>query len=280
MKNFIKLINIEYYKIKHHKLSRILFLSYFVLLSSIALIAAIKFKLGHIEVHLAEQGIFNFPYIWHFNTWIADFLTFFLAIIVVSMVTNEYNFRTVKQNLIDGLTKKEFILSKFYFLVVLALLATLFVFVMSLILGLVYSDYTSAGIIFKDLYFLPAFFLKLLGIFTFIMFLGFLFKRSAIALGFFFIWMIIEGILYGLLRWQLFNKVIADKVSQFFPYTSIKNILPEPISRLNAAKNIGKQIGENMAKFEGIPLQNFIIVSIWIVIFVYFSYKILKKRDL
>ncbi len=280
MKHFIKLLEIEYYKISLHKLSRILFLSYFVLLSGIALIAAIKFNLGNVEIHLAEQGIFNFPYIWHFNTWVADFLTFFLAIIVVSMVTNEYTYRTVKQNLIDGMTKKEFVLSKFYFLVVLSFLATFFVFIISLILGLVYSDFTSSGIIFQDLYFLLAFFLKLLGTFSFIMFLGFLFKRAAIALGFFFVWMIVEGITYGILRWKIFDKEIARAITQFFPYTSIKNLLPEPITRLNAAKNIGKQIGEHIDKFEGIPAHYFFIVFIWIVFFVFFSYKLLQKRDL
>jgi len=275
-----RLLSIELYKVKHHKLSKILFISYFVLLSSIALIAAIKFKVGNIEIHLAEQGIFNFPYIWHFNTWVADFLTFFLAIIVVSMVTNEYSFRTVKQNLIDGLSKREFVMSKFYFLAALSLIATLFVFVISMILGLSYSDYTSPGIIFSDMYFLPAFFLKLLGIFSLIMFFGFLFKRSAYSLGFFLVWMIIEGIFYAILRWKLFNEKIAGTISSFFPYNSIKSLLPEPISRLSAAKTLGKQIGEDFGKFSGIPIENFLIVIIWIAIFVAFSYKILKKRDL
>ncbi len=280
MKNIIRLIAIEYYKIKHHKLSRILFLSYFILLSGIALIASIKFNLGHFEVHLAEQGIFNFPYIWHFNTYVADILTFFLAIIVVSMVTNEYTFRTVKQNLIDGMTKKEFVLSKFYFLVLLSLTATFFVFVMTLILGLIYSDYTSPGVVFRDIYFLFAFFLKLLGLFSLIMFLGFLFRRAAIALGFFFIWILVEWISYAVLRWELFNKEIAEFITQFFPFISIKSLLPEPVTRLNATKNLGKQIGENIDKFEGIPVHNFLIVIIWILLFVNFSYKLLQKRDL
>jgi len=240
-----KLLAIEFYKVKHHKLSKILFLSYFFLLSSIALISAIKFNIGNTDIHLAEQGIFNFPYIWHFNTYVADFFTFFLAIIVVSMVTKEFSYRTVKQNLIDGLSKKEFVLSKFYFLTALSLLATVFVFIISLILGYSYSDYTSAGIVYTDLYFLLAFFLKLLGIFTFIMLLGFIFKRSAIALGFFFIWIIIEAIIYGLLRWKFFDKEIAGNILQFFPYNSIKSLLPEPFTRLNAVKQMGTQIGED-----------------------------------
>lgn len=275
-----RLFFIELYKIRHHKLSRTLFIAYFTLLTSIALIAAIKFKLGNTEIHLAEQGVFNFPYIWHFNTWVADFFTFFLMIIVVSMVTNEFSYRTLKQNLIDGLSKKEFLLSKFYFLVVLSFLATFFVFIISLILGLKYSDYTSTMIIFSDLYFLISFFLKLLTTFVLITFFGFLFKRSAYALGFFFIWMMIEGIIYALLRWHFFNETIADRIIMFFPYQAIRNILPEPITRLNVTKQIGKQIGENLTDFTGIPLLYFIILILWIIILLNLSYFILKKRDL
>jgi ABC-type transport system involved in multi-copper enzyme maturation permease subunit len=275
-----RLLGIEYYKVKHHKLSRILFISYFVLLTSIALISAIKFKIGEVEIHLAEQGIFNFPYIWHFNTWVADVLTFFIAIIVVSMITNEYNFRTIKQNLIDGLSKKEFLLSKFYFVIALSLIATFFVFIISLILGLMYSDYTSMGIVFSEIYFLPAFFLKLLGTFTLILLFGILLKRSAYALGFFFIWIVLEGILYGLLRWKFFNEQIANSVSSYFPYMAIKNLLPEPFTRLSAAKTLGKQIGQELEPFSGVSIEKFLIVLVWIAIFLTISYKIIKKRDL
>jgi len=263
-----RLLFIEIYKVKHHKLSKILFTAYFFLLTSIALIASIKFNFAGTEIHIAEQGIFNFPYIWHFNTWLADIFTFFLAIIVVSMVTNEYSYRTVKQNLIDGMSKNEFVLSKFYFLVVLSLLATFFVLVISLILGLIYSDYTSANVIFSDLYFLQAFFLKLLGTFSLIMFLGILLKRSAFALGFFFVLMILEYIIYALIRWKFATEKVADAVASFFPLMSFRALLPEPGSRLNAVKKLGKQVGQNIVDFEGI------------VIFVYFSYYILKKRDL
>ncbi len=275
-----RLLAIEFYKVKHHRLSKILFIAYFFLLSSIALIAAIKIRIGEVKIDLAEQGIFNFPYIWHFNTYVADFFTFFLAIIVVSMVTNEYGFRTLKQNLIDGMSKKEFILSKFVFLVALSALATLFVFIISMILGLMYSDYTSAGVIFSDLEFFLAFFLKILGIFSFILFLGFLFKRSAFALGFFFIWMAVEGIIYGLMRWKFFNEKIADSVIDFFPYNSIRHLLPEPVTRMSAVKEIGKKVGEDIDKFEGLPTLNFIIVAAWIAIFIWGSYKLLQRRDL
>ena len=86
-----RLLQIEFQKIWKNRASRILTIAYFVILSFIALIASIKFKIGTFELHIADQGIFNFPYIWHFNTYIAAILKFFLAIVIVSMMANEYS---------------------------------------------------------------------------------------------------------------------------------------------------------------------------------------------
>ena len=46
-------------------------------------------------------------------------------------MANEYSNKTLKQNLIDGLSKKEFVLSKFYTVVLFALMSTVFVFFVS-----------------------------------------------------------------------------------------------------------------------------------------------------
>ena len=179
-----RLLSIELQKIWLNKASRVLTLTYFILLSFIALIASIKFDLGVFKFHLAEMGIFNFPFIWHFNTYIAAILKFFLAIVIVSMMANEYSYGTLKQNLIDGMSKKELVLSKFLTVVAFALASTVFVFVMSLILGLCFSSYTEVSIIFSDLEYVLAFFVKLTGFFSLCLFLGILVKRSAFAIGF------------------------------------------------------------------------------------------------
>jgi len=167
-----RLLSIELQKIWKNRASRILTLSYFILLSFIALIASIKFDIGTFQLHFAEMGIFNFPYIWHFNSYVADFLNFFLAIVIVSMMANEYSYGTLKQNLIDGMSKKEFILSKFLTVTLFAAASTFYVFVMSLILGFSFSSYTELGIVFSDLEYLAAFFVKLLGFFSFCLVLG------------------------------------------------------------------------------------------------------------
>ncbi|MEQ6122718.1 ABC transporter permease subunit [Pseudotenacibaculum sp. MALMAid0570] len=280
----LRLLTIEFHKLRHNRASRVLTIIYFGLLTCIALIAAIKFDIGPVKFHLADAGIFNFPYIWHFNTYIAAILKFFLLLVIVSMMANEYSYKTLKQNLIDGLSKKEFILSKFYTVIVFALFSTVFVFIVSLILGLIYSDYNEINIIVTDMQYLVAFFIKLVGFFSFGLFFGILVKRSAFAVGAMLVWLIIEGIMKGLLFYT-FRKAdnMSERVSeimQFMPFESMSNLIKEPFSRLNAVRTVANQVGEQFTKSYDVQFLDVMIVSVWTFIFIYSSYALLKKRDL
>ena len=277
----LRLLNIEYHKLRFSKSSRVLVTTYFILITFIALIASIEFNFGNVNFRLADQGIFNFPYIWHFNSYIAALLKLFLAIVIVSMMSNEYSNRTIKQNLIDGLSKKEFILSKFLTVVSFALLSTIFLFIVSLILGLFFSDYTEFSIIFSDMEYLLAYFIKLTGFFAFCMFLGIFVKRSAFALGFLFIWWILESIARGVMEYKIFrDSNIAENIAQFFPLESMALLVKEPFSRLNAVQSAANQLGSEITKDYSIHWYQLLIVILWIAIFVYLSYLLLKKRDL
>lgn len=276
----LRLLQIEFIKLWNNRASKILITSYFVLLTSIALVAAIKFDIGPVKFHLAEIGIFNFPYIWHFNTFVTAFFKLFLAIVIVSMMANEYSNKTIKQNLIDGLSKKEFILSKFLTVISFSLISTVFVFVVSLILGLFYSDYNEMSIIFSDLEFVLAFFIKLVGFFSFCLFLGILVKRSAFALGFLIIWQVLEGIIRGLIRWKLFDGDTTETIMGFFPLQSMFNLIKQPITRLEAVQTVADQVGENVILDYHVHWYEILIVFAWTAIFIYLSYALLKKRDL
>jgi ABC-type transport system involved in multi-copper enzyme maturation permease subunit len=276
-----RLLSIEFQKIWMNKASRLLTFTYFILLSFIALIASIKFNIGFFKLQLAEMGVFNFPFIWHFNSYIAAWLKFFLAIVIVSMMANEYSCGTLKQNLIDGMSKKEFILSKFLTVLAFAFASTLFVFVMSLLLGYSFSSNTEMSIVFSNMEYLLAFFVKLVGFFSFCLFLGILVKRSAFALGFLLVWNILEWIAKGILVFTIFpDKKIADAIIQFFPLESMSNLIVEPFSRLSVIKTIGTQIGANSVKDFGVHFTSILIVLGWSLLFTLFSYQLLKNRDL
>ena len=280
-----RLLSIELQKIWLSKSSRILTISYFFLLSTIALIGSIEFELGPFKFEAAKSGIFNFPYIWHIGTYFASWLKLFLAVVIVSMIANEYSYGTLKQNLIDGLSKKEFILSKFYTIIFFGLISTLFLFLICLVLGLNFSTYDEFSIITSDLEYFAAYFVKLIGFFSFCLFLGVLIKRSAFALGFLFVWWIFENVFIGILKHKLFgykynDVTIFDTIKHYFPLESMSNLIVEPVTRLNFIKSVGNTIGANFTKDYSVHFSQIVVVLAWTVIFMLMSYKLLKKRDL
>ena len=275
----IRLLKIELHKLRYNGAAKVISIIYFILITLIALIASIEFNFGNIHFRLADQGIFNFPYIWHFNTYIAAILKLFLAIVIVSMMSNEYSYRTLKQNLIDGLSKKEFVLSKFVTVLLFSFISTVFIFVVSLLLGLSFSDYNELAIIFSDMEYIGAYFIKLVAFFTFCLFLGVLVKRSAFALGFLLVCFIFEKILWGFLEFNL-SRETTDSIMQYFPLESMSNLIKEPFSRLGAVQSAANQLGENFTKDYDVNLFNVLIVLVWTGLFLYWSYAVLKKRDL
>jgi ABC-2 type transport system permease protein len=277
----LRLLNIELQKIRYNKAARVITIVYFVLITFIALIASIEFSFGDFNFRVAEQGIFNFPFIWHFTGYMAAILKIFLAIVIVSMMSNEYSYLTLKQNLIDGLSKKEFVLSKFITVVLFAAISTIFLFIVSMILGLSFSDYKEIGIIFSDLEYMLAYFVKLVAFFSFCLFLGVLVKRSAFALGFLIIWFILEKISYGLLKWKVFKDTdIAENIAQFFPLEAMANLIKEPFTRLGAVQSAANQLGESFDKNYDVEWHTLLITLVWTGLFIYWSYIILKRRDL
>lgn len=276
-----RLLSIELQKLWQNRASKVLIISYFIILCFISLIASIEFNFGEVPFRIAEQGIFNFPFIWHFNTYIAGLLKIFLAVVIVSMMANEYSYGTLKQNLIDGLSKKEFVGSKFLVVVLFALGSTFFIFLLSVILGYSFSSYTELSIVLTDIDYLFAYFVKLLAFFSFCLLLGILVKRSAFALGFLILWNIIEWILFGIMKWGLFRDTeIAEKVSRFFPLESMSLLIFNPARRMSIIKNAEEYAGITNENIYDVNYFQILIVLVWTALFVYWSYALVKKRDL
>ncbi len=277
----LRLLNIEYQKLRWNKISKVLILGYFILLSAIALLTLVEIPI--IKVKLASQGIFNFPFIWHGNTWLAGGLKFFLAVVIVSMTANEYSNRTLKQNLIDGLSKKEFILSKFFTVIIFSAISTVFIFILSLILGLIYSDFNEFSIIIRDMEFLFAFFMKLVAFFSFCLFLGILIKRSAFALGLLLFWWFIEviiTIITAVIEKKYEFEGLRNSITQFLPLQSMSNLIEHPFTRLNAVQNAANQLQADIGIDYAVHWYEVAIASVWIFLFIYWSYALLKRRDL
>lgn len=274
----LRLIQLELQKLWLNKVSRILIFISFILPFTVLILSSIKINFfGFFTLELGDLGIFNFPIIWHITTFFASYFKFFFAIVVVSMIGNEYSNKTLKQNLIDGLSKKEFILSKFYTIVFFSLCATVLIGVATFLIGLYYSSYTEASIIFREFDFLLAYFVKLVGFFTLCLFFGMLVKRSAFALGFLVVLYIVEWIVFGAAYKAFDDADMAFRVKNFMPLESMYKLIDQPFQRIIMTKFPEK--GDLVYDY-AVHWYEIAIVLGWTAIFVFLSYQLLKKRDL
>ncbi|KJD34665.1 excinuclease ABC subunit B [Tamlana nanhaiensis] len=272
-----RLLNLELQKLLLNRTSKILIFVSFILPFFVILLSSLKINVfGFFTLELGELGVFNFPIIWHLTTFFASQFKFFFAIVVVSMIGNEYSNKTLKQNLIDGLSKKEFILSKFYTIVFFSLVSTVLIALISLCIGLYYSSYNEFSIIVQQTNFLLAYFIKLVGFFSLCLFFGMLVKRSAFALAFLFILYILEWIIFGLITWQS-DHHFAEKIQNFFPLKAMYKLIDQPFQRIAMSKFPEKS---ELVYDYAVHGYEMVIVLGWTALFVFLSYRLLKQRDL
>ncbi|WP_298517415.1 ABC transporter permease subunit [uncultured Kordia sp.] len=275
----LRLLQIEFQKLWLNRTSRILIYISFVFPLSILILSSIKINFfGLFTIDLSETQIFEFPYIWHITTFFIAFFKFFFAIVVVSMIGNEYSNRTLKQNLIDGLSKKEVILSKFYFILAYTAVVTALVFVITLSLGIAHAPSSDLYLdtIFNGSEFILGYFMKLMTFFSLCLLVGVLIKRSAFALGFLFILYITEMIFYALTKFEWANEETANAIFQFLPFTAMWNLIDQPVIRMANVNNPT----EIMATDYAVHWYEIAIAAAWVGLSIFLSYRLLKRRDL
>lgn len=278
----LRLLKIEWNKIYYYKSAKIFTILYFVILIAIGgILAIIKPEIGGVKLDIVKLGMFNFPEIWQNITYIFAIAKIFIAVIIITQITNEFTNRTLKQNLIDGLSKAEFLKSKILTNLIFASISTLIVLIAVLVLGSIFSE--SKENMFKGVEYIGAYWLKLFFFFNFCMFLSFLFRKSAFALLGMFVWWIIEGILSAVE--VVFTKLLNKDVTTVDPYDFYyTNYLP-----LNASSSMinfpkinpeAAIMGNSLFEFRGIEISYVIAVILYTILFIYLSYYLLKKRDL
>jgi len=279
----IKLLKLEYYKNLNYRPFKIFTILYFAILIALLFIGLVDFDLFGGTINLKEQGIYNFPGIWNFTTWIVALLKIFLGLIIVFSISQEFSNRMFKQNTIDGLSRKEFISSKLLTISFFTIVSTIIVFGITIFLGYRYSDTTESAKVFEEIFFIGNYFVKLFTFFCFLMFLSVLLRKSVFVFLALFVFWIGEAILSGV---EVFMKVRGLQEAQrnavlqndFFithllPLESMSSLIPNPIMRLKMAKMIG-------LKYEfHYPTESLIACLVWCGIFIFGSYWILKRRD-
>ncbi|MBL1222874.1 ABC transporter permease subunit [Chryseobacterium sp. L7] len=279
----LKLLKLEYYKNLNYQPFKVFSILYFAILIALLFIGLVDLNVFGATINLKEQGIYNFPEIWNFTTWIVALLKIFLGLIIVFSISQEFTNRMFKQNTIDGLSRKEFIASKLLTITIFTAVSTLIVFVITMFLGHQYSKVTDSSKMYAEIYYIGNYFVKLFTFFSFLMFISVLLRKSMfVFLGFFVYW-VVEKILTGIETFQRLSgiqdaqrKAVLEHdffVTSLLPLESMSNLIPNPLMRLDMIKVMGVKYTVNY------PTESMFACIIWSVIFIAGSYWILRKRD-
>lgn len=215
------------------------------------------------------KDIWIFPHIWNFSTFAASFFNLLMGVVVVIIVCNEYNFRTMKQNVIDGLSKKQVILSKFLIVFLLATFVAIYTGLVSLVFGFINSTNSNA---LQDIYYILIYYLQALGYFSFAFFFAILVRKPALSIIFFIVSFIVEWIIGVILTIG-----VSDKIYVYFPLNIFSKLTPNPLMAEFNAIAI-KQGGKT--EYELIMSTNVIFSFLYLASFFLIGYLVLRKRDL
>jgi len=178
-------------------------------------------KIGGGNINLVSQA-YSFSYVWqNMGFWTSIFVVF-ISILVIILTTNEYQFRTNRQNVIDGWTRLNFYHAKWQVVLLLSFLTTLYVFVIGVCFGSAYGSFSDFPGSIKHLYYV---WILALNYYSFSLLLSVFFKRSGITIGVFFLYcMIIEALVSKFINWWL-----DTKAGDFMPLQCSDELLPFPI---------------------------------------------------
>lgn len=267
-----KLLAIELGKLKKLNSLRVLLLVYFAL-SPLFAYAVYTFFDSIAAPFLGQNwNPFAFPDVWSFVTWCSSWFNVLMGVIVVIIMTNEFSYKTLKQNVIDGMSLKQVIAGKFIVVFLLSTIVTLYTFVMSLTYGLINSESTAD--IWKGFSNIPVYYLQTLCYFSFAFLFATLVKRSALSIIFFIVSFIVEYILGGVLKLMSLEYVYA-----FFPLNAFSKLTPFPILKemVKAAEERNQSEGMPFLLDDGI---NILLCLFYMILFFLISFWVIKRRDL
>lgn len=196
--SMLRLLRIEWNKIAPYRAFRVLIGLYLVSM------LALPWAMERLPFLRNLQQLFEFPSIWFFLYFAGMFLSFALAIIVITITCNEYTHRTFRQHVIDGLGRDDLVIAKLTIMGIGAVAITALITLNGLLAGmanepLAFSTYRSE--IFAKPGFIPGIFLHVMGVMTLAFFLANLLRRTGLAIFAFLLWVFpLELILRGILE--------------------------------------------------------------------------------
>jgi|SRR5215831_6747772 len=266
----LQLLKIEWLKVKNYRTFWILSALYLLSIWGINYIVyVIQWKIYHDKNAGDAAKLFlggppyAFPKVWMMTSYVSSYLLFIAGLIMIITITNEFSFKTHRQNIIDGETRTQFIVTKLMCGVVVAFVSTLFVFLTAIGFGLTAEDSTFS---FENFQYIFYFFLQALSYCWLAVFFSLLFKRSGISIGVFFLYTIVlENVLVQALNYY------ANGAGKYLPIQSSDELLPLPF-----LEKVQEQISPSTVN----TTLQLILVLVYLAAYFFFSKRKFERDDL
>lgn len=263
----IRLHNITFRKLIHYPTFWILLVLHLVLANLVIL--GMENFLSSIEINgstlskadLSKFGIFTFPDIWHNITYVTGYFKFILALIIIIDVCNDFSYRTIRQHIIDGLSYREYLGTKFLLMLWLALVSTVFLTLTGMYLGYNHSVDSSNALVLEKIGFIGGYFIEILTYLSLALLIGLVVKRSGLSIGLL--------VLYTWIIEPLITFFLPDNLQKFLPLENLDNMIQVPFKDF-----LGAPVQENIQ-----PLV-LLIAIFYIFLFNFLAYLNIRYKDL
>lgn len=265
----LKLLKIDLTKLLNYRAFVVLNVLYAFLIVSIP-ISVIEFLKWLKEKGADFDGfdpmkipVLHFTDIWQNITYVYTFLKIFLAIVIIISVSNEFSYKTIRQNVIDGLSRLDFLKSKLATILLVSVISTVLVFFTGLITGLIYTPNLDLTDALVGVEFVGAYFLDLLGYLCFAFLFTVILKRSALSIFILLLYRPIELTLIANLPEAI------SSLGAYFPLQALSNLIEVPFPRY------WFQEIQDYVAWDAVAVAIF-----WIALCIYAIYARLKHSDL
>lgn len=213
----------EWLKIKNYRAFWIFLGLYLISIVAINYIAYSIYQ-ETIKQEPMTKAMFNDPYafpnVWGTVGFMGSWLLYFPGIIIILLTSNEFTFKTHRQNIIDGWSRKDFVHTKLLLVLILAVTTTIISTITAIGFGFASGEsFSSEGMVS-----IAYIFMQSLSYISLALLLAVLFRRSGVALIVYFVYgLIFETIIYGLL-----NRYVNNQIGYFLPLQGTDVLLPMP----------------------------------------------------
>lgn len=239
----------------------------FIILFTVSLIGINYFIYNlQIKTRVLSHGMvnmqaFTFPQIWSTTAWTGSFSVLLLGLLTITLVTNEYTFKTHRQQIIDGMSRQQFISGKWLMIIVFIIFTWILYFILTLIVG----DRTGGVSIFSGFYYAGYFLVKMAVSLSVAFMFALLFRRSGLAITLYLVYVfILEGIIKHLL-----DKIV-DGLGMFLPLSAGGYLVSNPFREALP--------GIEITHIQ--PIWILLTDSGYIILFIYLSYRYISRADL